>query len=135
MKITTKFFLMMGLGITLFVSCKKDDPTPTTAQRVQGVWKLDQVISYYQFGGFPAARDTTFGLATDYVDFRTDNKVYSFVDGSFDTSTYTILNDNTLILDGDTAAIQTLTATNFNLFLSDYVNASNFSEVTIKLKK
>ena len=126
---------MMGLGITLFASCKKDDPTPTTTQRVQGVWKLDQVISYYQFTGFPAARDTTFGLATDYVDFRTDNKVYSFVDGQYDTSTYAIISDNALLLDGDTTNIQTLTATNFNLFSSDYVNSTNFSEVTIKLKK
>ncbi len=132
---TTKYLLAMGLGLALFASCKKDDPAPTTAQRVQGVWKLDKVISYFQFTGNPAMRDTTFGLATDYVDFRTDNKVYSFVDGEFDTLNYAIISDNSLLLDGDTTTIQTLTSTNLDLFSSDYRNATNFEEITIKLKK
>lgn len=132
---TSKLLLAMGLGLALFASCKKDDPAPTTAQRIQGIWKLDQTISYYQSTGFPATRDTLFGRATDYIDFRADNKAYSFVDGDFDTLNYSIINDNSLVLDGDTAAIQTLTSTNFNLFVSDYVNATNFEEFTIKLKK
>lgn len=46
----------------------------------------------------------------DYVDFRSDNKVYSSVAGILDTSAYQLLNNNKVQIDVDTFDIQSLTS-------------------------
>jgi hypothetical protein len=100
-----KLFLFSSSVIMLafiFESCKKDkDTSPaTTLQKIQAKWSVESII-VHEYDPPSDLTDTTQGVAvaTDYVDFRTDGKVYSFLAGELDTSSYTLSGDTTIIVD------------------------------------
>ena len=57
------------------------------------MWTYQKEI-YHDYNSTTDYRDTTYGAAGDYADFRSDNKVYIKFDGSFDTLSYSLLNDS-----------------------------------------
>ena len=77
------------------------------------------------------------GVAADYVDFRADGKVYSFTDGSADTSDYVLSGDTTIIITASgNLKIQTLTDHALKLYgREDDPSTSSYFEETINLKK
>lgn len=100
------------------VACDKDNNNPpnTTLNKIRAKWDVSTIRTRY------GSLDSTYnGVAADYVDFRTDGKVYSNVNGEKDTSAYLLVNDSRLVIDGDTTTIKTLTASQFVLESSELI--------------
>lgn len=131
--------IIAAISMVTFVSCSKDDDSPGTTELLQHNWGLDSIT----LRNHTATTDNTlvyYGLAQDYFDFRTDNKLYSQTNGTKDTSTYTLLNSNTLVLihkDGsrDTGIITTLTNNKLVGKTKKILNATDYTETTSYLKR
>ena len=128
---------LMTLIIFGFTSCQKKDavqPTLTMAQKIQGIWILQNIVTNDHFAGADH-KYTTAGTAADIFDFRADGKVYYTVNGSKDTVTYSIVGDTKLIIDGtENYDISTLTPSLFTVYQKDVIGADYFEE-TITWKK
>ncbi len=142
MKKVILFFSLAAASAILFSACKKtDSQTTTTTQKLQAKWTFDQSISD-DFQGGVHTRDTiTAAMSPGYLDFRTDNKVYSLLVSISDTSNYQVLGDTKIVtwstadpLTKDTSDIQTLTSSQLILH-SKQVDAADYSESTIYFKK
>jgi hypothetical protein len=100
------------LAAVMVVSCdkKNDKPVNNTLSKVQAKWKVNNVK--FEEGG----EDSTYtGVAADYIDFRTDGKVYTNIADEKDTSAYKLVNDTKLVIDTDTMNIKQLTSSQFVL--------------------
>ncbi|MEO7308018.1 MAG: hypothetical protein ABIR78_07815 [Ferruginibacter sp.] len=134
---TTLAALVFIAAILPWVSCKKADKTPRSTQnRIAGKWKFElSVIDNFYSG---TSHITTYtGNASDYVDFRNDSKVYSFVDGNYDTSAYGIISDTKMWIGASSAVfdIQTLTDTDFKIYMKEIYGPGDYHESTINLKR
>ena len=122
----------------IFESCKKKD-TATTLQKIQAKWSIESVIDHeHDPSSLPIDTTvTTLGVATDYIDFRSDGKVYSFFDGSADTSAYALSGDTSIIIStSGNLKIQSLTDHVLKLYeKEDDPSTSSYFEETINLKK
>jgi hypothetical protein len=124
-------------------NCKKDDE-PSVYEKMQGRWNFTSAtLATYNNNTNALLGSQTFGgLSGDYVEFRTDNKIYLQILGTRDTSGYRMLNDTRFIIeDGanrDSFDIITLTANDFvfrNKEIDNTVNPPERDEVTYNLKK
>jgi hypothetical protein len=132
-------FTMSAIMLTfIFESCKKKD-TATTLQKIQAKWSIESVIDHeHDPSSLPIDTTvTTLGVATDYIDFRSDGKVYSFFDGSADTSAYALSGDTSIIIStSGNLKIQSLTDHVLKLYeKEDDPSTSSYFEETINLKK
>ena len=119
---------MLFATVTI-TSCSKSassTSTPATLTLV-GKWKL---VGYISKAG--TTTDTYVGKAADYVDFKSNGTVETFIDGETNNTPYTISGSN-LILDGETYTIG-LAATTASLYYSALENGTRY-ETTINLKK
>ena len=131
------FLLLVLISATLFVvvSCKKKNDTETTAQKIQAKWQIINFISNDHSNGTDDIITET-GAPGDYFDIRSDGHIYSLFQGSLDTSSYTLLGDSKLIFDvTDTANIKTLTNNSLTLYEKSIIDPSEYTELTINLKK
>ena len=131
-----KVLFLMIACTALFTACKKDKEK-TTAEKVLGRWKVTNTVEN-EFYNNTAHITTQAGIASDYVDFREDGKVYS-KDGNDPeyVSAYTITGDDKITFDGETYDIKTLTDNQFVLY-NKYVypnTPSNYDEITYNLYK
>ena len=144
-----KKLLLFGFATVLvFTACKKKTeevvpvvPVKTTTEKIQAVWKVTSLVynDFYSNANHPF---TQTGIATDYVDFRTNGKVYVQFGNpssasSRDTSSYTIVNDNTIKIDTDNFEIKTLTANQLVLY-NKTINSTTpleYDESTFNLNK
>jgi hypothetical protein len=97
-------------AVVMVVSCdkKNDKPVNNTLSKIQAKWKVNNVK--FEEGG----QDSTYtGVAADYIDFRTDGKVYTNIADEKDTSAYKLVNDTKLVIDMDTINIKQLTSSQF----------------------
>ena len=75
-------------------------------------------------------------MASDIIDFRTDGKVYTNVQGQLDTTTYSLSGDTKIVIDGNlNYDITTLTANSFILHEKEIGTGTDFYEETLTLKK
>lgn len=126
---------LVSLVTFYFQACKKSVDEQSTIKKVQGIWQLQSDIQNHHFSGHDNI-DTITGEPGDIVDFRTDGKVYTNIGGGKDTSTYALSGDTKIIFDGTLVFdIITLTANSFIFHNKETTGASDFSEVTITLKK
>ena len=131
----TKRILFLGLLAAVSFSACKDDDEPTVQQRLQGSWTFEKTIDRNVVAGVET-RDTTYGASGDYVDFRSDNKVYSRYNGLiYDTANYSIVGSDKLVLDGDTLTIQSLTNNSAQFYSREDNPPSDYYETWIYLKK
>ena len=95
--------------LTVFItSCSKDSNNKPASERILGVWKLDKVIYHDYIGGVNTG-DTTIGTPDDKIDFRSDGKVYTYTQGIYDTSAYSVASETKITIDSETFDIETLT--------------------------
>jgi len=114
----------MLAAVVMVVSCdkNKDKPATTTLSKIQANWKVASI--QLKLG----EQDSTYtGATSDYVDFRTDGKVYTNVANEKDTSNYSVVNDTKLVVDGDTAVIKQLSG---NQFMFEYKQAVELDTLT-----
>jgi hypothetical protein len=136
MKTLHKILMGISLLSVAFVSCDDDDDdvSLTTQQKLQHKWQVQTVSA--RFVG--PSQDTTAvyaGLPTDYYDFRADNKLYYNLITETDTLDYSILNDQRLLVDGDTVQIQTLSNNQLTVLTKDILTDSTYSEITAELRR
>ncbi len=122
------------LTALLFAACKKNNNNPSSPSLV-GKWGLvnENIIDVENGIGVDTINYTV--TQADYVDFRSDNKVYSSVAGILDTSAYQLLNNNKVQIDVDTFDIQSLTSTSAKLYSKVYDDDSTYSKITLDLKR
>jgi hypothetical protein len=131
-----KTVLVLLAGAALFTACRKSDSTTskTTQEKMLGKWSVvSQADSAYYNGALHYTMYT--GVSTDYVDFRTDGKVYSNYQNQGDTSTYKVIDDSHFVLNSlDTALIKTLTDNSFVMYIKS-TSGANWDAVSTTLKK
>ncbi len=72
----------------------------------------------------------------DIIDFRTDGKVYTNIQGQPDTTNYSLSGDTKIVIDGNlNYEIKTLTSTSFVLHEKEVGTGTDFYEETLTLKK
>jgi hypothetical protein len=131
-KILTSVLLLSFL-FTFVASCKKDDKPKPTSERVLGKWSIQSLTENDHYSGQDHISVTP-GDPGDFVDFRSDGKVYSNVTGYPDTSSYTVVSDTRITIDTDGYDIKTLTDNSFVLYSKD-TYGSDYFEATISLKR
>ena len=130
-----RIFLFTLLTITLFTACKKDKdnkPAQTTLQKIQHKWNFISSIDYNYVGmttNLSSIDTLAIGMPGEYIDFRIDNKVYSFITGTYDTASYSVLDDARISVDTDTLFISTLNDNAFTLIFSERINAPYYDNV------
>ena len=135
MKHTFLLLVLISAILLVVVSCKKKNDTETTAQKIQAKWQIINIISNDHSNGTDDIITYT-GAPGDYFDIRSDGHIYSLSQGSLDTSSYTLLGDSKLIIDiTDTANIKMLTNNALTLYEKSIIDPSEYTEVTINLKK
>lgn len=133
---TTLAGLLLTFATLAFVSCKKENTIPKTAQeKISGKWKIQSVSENYFFSGMPHVN--TFSGVGEYADFRNDGKVYSFSRNNYDTAAYGIISDTKMWIDlsTDIYTIQTLTDAELKLYLKEDIAAGEYTETTLQLNK
>ena len=125
--------MLVSMVIFYLQACKKSDKPQTTIEKIQGKWQLVTDVQNDHIAGQDDITTDTGGPG-DIVDFRTDGKVYTSIQGGQDTSTYTLSGDTKIVLDGTPFDIITLTSNSF-IFHNKEITGSDFYEVTITLKK
>lgn len=116
----------------LFTACKKDKveetpvepvvpivPPKTVAQKITAKWGITTIADNDYYSN--TSHMTTYtGVASDYLDFRSDNKLYiQTVPYGRDTLSYNLVNDSTMNLEGDLFKIQTISDTKFVMFYKE----------------
>lgn len=137
----TKIILVTLLLVAGFLSCKKssnDQQPKTTQEKLQGIWKpVSTVINDYYNNASHA--DTTYWNAADYIDFRSDGKVYQYesASNSYDTSAYGIIDDSKIWIINSTYVfeIKTFTDTDLQLYRKEIHNTTDYTESTARVKR
>jgi len=133
-KIITSTALVL-LAIFFLSACKKSNKQQTTLEKIQGVWQLETDVDNEHVSGQDNIT-TTSGGPGDILDFRSDGKVYSNIQGEADTSTYALSGDTKIVIEGfETFDITTLTANIFVLDNKEIIGGTDFDEETITLKR
>lgn len=79
---------MAFLALLFSGACKKDDQNGLTA-RLMNKWTLVQIVdTVYGSSGSPTVTPYA-AQAGEYMDFRKDGKLYSFIRNVYDTANYT----------------------------------------------
>ncbi len=127
--------LLFGLAIiSSFIitsSCKKNKNDEIT---LKGKWNVVSIIYHEVYLG-ENYDDNYIGKSGDYVDFKSGNVLHVHIDGDDDTDTYEILTNDRLVIGEDTLQIQSLTSSTVRLYQKVIVNATDYSENTINLKR
>ncbi len=126
-----------AIAAILFSGCSKDDaPVDPVLNNLQKKWNFH--VEFYHENYFGVEyRDTTYALPGAYADFRTDNKVYTKIYINLDTFSYSLLNNNKLIISKagpipflDTLSISVLNETDLQLYSKKWDPAPNYYEYT-----
>lgn len=137
MRTLLKITLGLMVGCVAMASCEDDtdDPKAIAQERLQHIWLVDSTTLRTVT---TSSDDTvrTLGTGNDYVDFRSDGKVYSkFGTDEPDTASYELLNESQIKIDADTFTLQTLTNTRLIGSIKYQLNATNYNIVTSYLRR
>ena len=130
MKRSVFYFLAVLAFATVVISaCSEDETTPpkTVSELLLGKWQYEYMKTYVS----GVCVDTTLFTVNDYVDIRNDGKVYIYIDGGYDTSTYKVISDTKILTDNtDTMNIVSLSETSMILNQIDgiYKSESKFKK-------
>lgn len=138
MKIVRLLSLVAVVAL-LFCSCTGDDAPQTTMQKIQARWTYEKDISYDLFFG-TGHWDTTYADPGDYMDFRTDGKMYRLYDSERDTSVYSLIGNNKIVFtytwgSSDTFDIHMLNDHQFQLYVYQYIGPGDTHEHTVYLTR
>jgi hypothetical protein len=129
-----KKIILSAVFATLFITaCHKDPPAP--APSLIGKWGVVNILVKEIDNGAIVYNDNYTGQASDYMEFKNDNTLSLFIDGSGFIINYKLLPNNKVEISGDTLTIQSLTANSAALYQKDDNGANSFDETTYNLKR
>jgi PBP1b-binding outer membrane lipoprotein LpoB len=127
------FVTALILTAVFFSSCKKDKPE-TTAHKVQHKWTyVSSVENDHDATGDNIT--TTPGDSGDYIMFNSNGTVTSFMDNQTDTSTYSVISDTQIAIDNELYTIKILSSNQLVLYVKEITSTTEYSELTINLKR
>ncbi|WP_205512385.1 hypothetical protein [Longitalea arenae] len=83
----------MALLIVCTAACKKEEEKGLT-EKLMNKWSLVQILDTTYTSTAAAVPNKYEGKTGEYMDFRTDGKLYSFINGTYDTASYTYSEKN-----------------------------------------
>jgi hypothetical protein len=127
-------FFLLGAALITLPDCKKNNDKSVT-ERLMNKWTLVQIVDTFYSTAAPQITPYT-GKTTDYMDFRTDGNLYSYINNVYDTAGYTY-SEIKLNLDVKSHHYTILTLTDQSMVLYDprYTTAMpgyTASKVTLK---
>jgi len=130
-KILSAFAILAFLSIS-FTACKKEK-TKTASERIIGTWQASNMVYNDHNNGADHIISSNDFHAT--YEFRTDGSVHVNIDGELDSSNYTIIGENKLMItDDETYDIKTLDDHSLVLYAKE-ADGSDYVEVTITFKR
>ena len=139
-----KVLFLMIKRAALLTSCMKDKveempvvPQKTVAQKIIAKWGIISIADDMYYGNISHI-DTYNGVASNYFDLRSDNKVYyRTVPSEIDTLSYILENDSTIRFVGEPYKIQPITDTKFVIHYKETYSTTplEFYTNTITLAK
>ena len=116
-----------------FTSCKKEKAR-TTSEKIVGVWHLNNYIYNEHYDGADHLENNS-GGPNDTYEFKANGTVNSNVGGSSDSSSYSIVGDNKLLITEDeNYDIKKLDDHNLVLYFKE-MDGDEFVEITITLTR
>ena len=129
-----KKIILSAVFATLFITaCHKDPPAP--APSLIGKWGVVNILDKEVDNGTVVYDDNYTGQASDYMEFKNDNTLSLFIDGSGFIINYKLLPNNKVEISGDILTIQSLTANSATLYQKDDNGSNSFDETTYNLKR
>lgn len=113
MKKIILFGLTVMLLLTVFSSCKKEEHVTTTTEKIQQKWSVVNIKVTSQSSGVTVVLRSN--PDQDFMEFRTDWKVLTYVNSESDISDYYVLNDYAISIDGETYDISNLSKTTLTI--------------------
>lgn len=141
-----KKLILIAISLVTFYACSKKD-TDNTLSKIRFNWQLDSIKNLTFVNNILDTNnsDTTVGVTGDYVDFRSDGKVYSKISENApddkDTATYTYSNNKISIKakDGETSVYTITTLSSNELIFENKeifpTNPGTYEQAIVKLKK
>ena len=129
-----KKIILSVVFATLFITaCHKDPPAP--APSLIGKWGVVNILDKEVDNGTIVYNDNYTGQTSDYMEFKNDNTLSLFIDGSGFIINYKLLPNNKVEISGDTLTIQSLTANSATLYHKDDNGVNSYEETTYNLKR
>jgi hypothetical protein len=132
----TLFLALALVSIAALSSCQKDDTPPNNIlkNKLQGKWKLERIeTDLYRPSTVFDYHDQYLGTTSDSVVFKSNGELFNYIDEPDptdpDISDWEIVNDTTLLIDGQVSKIRELTATRLMLHSDDTYPSQNKREV------
>ena len=129
-----KILLASAFATLLITACSKPE-TQAPAPSLIGKWGVVNILVKEIDNGAIVYNDNYTGQASDYMEFKNDNTLSLFIDGSGFIINYKLLPNNKVEISGDTLTIQSLTANSAALYQKDDNGANSFDETTYNLKR
>jgi len=130
-----KIILSAVFGTLFLTACDKNGPEPPPAPSLIGKWGVVNILDKEVDNGTIVYNDNYTGQASDYMEFKNDNTLSLFIDGSNFIINYKLLPNNKVEISGDTLTIQSLTANSATLYQKDDNGSNSFDETTYNLKR
>ncbi len=135
---TTLAALLLTAAILPWISCKKGDPaidSRSVMEKLSGKWKFQSSTQNNFYSGASHVTTYTF-TAADYADFRSDNKIYTFVSNNYDTSSFGFISPTKIYIDTFTNTFDiTLTDVNLKLYQKEFLTGGDYNESTVNLTR
>ena len=126
--------IMFSIAIVTLVitACKKEKDKPAS---LVNKWSVVNTRVVEMVNGTVLYEENYTGVAEDYVDFRSDNKLYSSIDGVSDVVPYQLIGTDKVVIDGDTFLIQSLTTNSVKLYMKEPAAGNTYIEASVNLKR
>ena len=137
MKLKHLHILLLTLVIINFISCKKEDEYSGSEyeKKIQWKWQIDFITVKSNYSGVENST-THKGSAADFMEFKSNGKMYSEFQGKSDSGDYYIDAENKKInIDGDNIAIKELTDQTLILVNKNRTASIGYIEITYMLSK
>jgi hypothetical protein len=130
-----KLLFLAIASMALFSACKKKDVEKTTGEKILGRWSLvSNSFNGYYSGSTHVAN--YIGIASDYIEFKSDGKFTASYQGITQIQTYSLPSDSKMIIGGENHDIRTLTDNSLILYMKiPGVITGEYEEQTLTYKK
>jgi len=127
---------LLALTVVVLYSCKKDKDK-STQDRLIGKWSMVSAKWNDFHAGTNHYDSASYGTGLFYAEFKANGTVIasSALSADKDTSNYKIVNDNNLVIDGDTSIINSISDNDFQLYYKEVYQNNEYYEEWSNFKK